>query len=286
MQTAEALLQEISVIYKDKNAAPAKSNEVVSAQTSYAEAKEPEATEISLERRLIHDISNGLASVMGFSQLLLTDAAYGGLLGKEYGGFKEHLELINSSTTKMVAQLNNLGGFYRVQEQKVEPVPASTLGNEAITYLIVHIDDQKESRDAVYRALSSSSNIIPLEGGVFGHEGRKVRYTVVSYSTVKEALKILNIGKEDPAKIDLLITDREMPEQDGYALLNLLNQPKKQRQRRSKYANVGNIAMLTGGITEQDAIRTRETYGIPVFTKPFQPLQLEQQVYNAINQKK
>ena len=308
-QTVEGHLQELSVIYKDRNAASAKSNmfdaaqdyfksivaklrsalkkksdESASAESSHA----AEATERALERKLVHDINNGLGSVMGFSELLLMDGKYGGLLGEKYGAFKGNLELINSGTKKLVAKLRELSGVYSTQEQKIKPVPASTLDSKvkAITYFIVHIDDQKESMDAVYNALSFSSNIIPPEAGVFGHEGRRVNYIVASYSSVKEALEILDAGKKDQAVIDLLITDREMPEQDGYSLLNALNSPKNSKQRKPEYANVKNIAMLTGGITKQDAKRTGKTYGIPVFTKPIQPLQLEQQVYNAINQKK
>lgn len=214
------------------------------------------------------------------------DKAYEGLLGREYEDFKAQLDLISSSSTKMLASLSSLIGFYKAQEQKVEPVLASTLGNKSITYPVVHIDDDEKSRDAVYDALTHSSNIIPPENGIFGHDGRKVNYTVASYSSVKEFLAILDAGKPDPAKISLLITDREMPEQDGYALLNALNQPKKPKQRKPEYANVQNIAMLTGGITGQEALRTTKTYGIPVLAKPIHPLQLEQQVYAIINSKK
>lgn len=196
-QRAEGLLQDLSVLYNDKNATPAKSNMLdavadylkptvaklrigfkkksngsASAETSHA----AEVTERKTEGTIIHDINNGLAYVMWFSELLLMDTGYESLLGQKYETFNRNLKLINTGANQLVAKLGELSGFYRAQEQKVEPVPASTLGNEAITYLIVHIDDQKESRDAVYEALSSSSNVIPPTNGLFGHEGIKVRY--------------------------------------------------------------------------------------------------------------
>ena len=262
LRTTDSLLQNLFSLYSNKGAADAGIK--------------------TAERALIHDIYNSLGPLVGFSELLLTDKAYEGLLGNRYGTFKEHLAKIFSGAWGIVAQLGSLSGFYGAKEQKVEPVEASELSGVATTYFIVHIDDEEQSRDAVHAALKFSSNVIPPEEGVFGHRGRRVQYVVASYKGVEEVLAILDVGKTDPAGLDLLITDREMPEQDGYALLNALGDPKTPKQRRPEYANIRNIAMLTGGITAEEAAAISNTYGIKVLTKPFQPLQLEQAIYEII----
>ena len=84
-QTAEGLLQDILVLYKGK----------ASAETSHATG----ATERGIERKLVHDINNGLAPVKGFSELLLADAAYEELLGDRYEVFEKYLKIINSGET-------------------------------------------------------------------------------------------------------------------------------------------------------------------------------------------
>ncbi len=243
--------------------------------------QEETASDRAAQRSLIHSMNNSLSSPMGFSQLLASDKSYATLLGSGYREFQSALQAIAEGSRKIAETLSSLSGFYNAQEQQIKPVDASSLAPGKVAYTIVHIDDEQKSMDDLLGALTGSSNIIPPENGEFGH-GNRISYKLFSYGSVDSALAALpGLGN-----VDLLITDREMPGRDGYALLNALTQPTNRKKRAEAYANIKHIAMLTGGITAAEAKRIAKTYGIHIFTKPFQPLQLEQQIYTAINSKK
>lgn len=248
-----------------------------------AQEQKTETSEIpidrSLERRLIHDANNKLTPPVGYSDLILIDKQYAGLLGLEYEDFRSKVIAIQAAANKTVELLIQLGGFYRAQEQGIELVEASTLSPEETIYSIVHIDDDEKVTEDVIKALYENSNVLPSSLGIFGRDGKRVRYRLHSYESVEKALrKIPSLGT-----IDLLVTDREMPGLDGYALLEDLSKQSDKRSRKPGFKDVKHIAMLTGGITQEEAERAQQTYGITILTKPFQPLQLEQQIYRIIN---
>jgi len=240
----------------------------------------PTQVDKSLERRLIHDANNKLGPPVGFSQLILMDEQYLELLGPEnYETLKSSLTIIGTAAQKTAELLQQLGRFYRAEEQRVELVEASTLSPEVTTYTIIHIDDEEGILLNVSDTLKESTNLIPPSRGHFGHDGKRVKYEFISYGSVEEALSAL----PELGDIDLLITDRQMPGLDGYDLLNRISDPSDRRYRRPEFDNVRNIAMLTGGIETIEAETVQETYGATVLTKPFERLQLEQQVYSIIN---
>jgi len=225
------------------------------------------------QKTLIHDLNDNLTPLYRFSELLLQSEM------PQYEGLRQYFRALNSSSQRISTALASLGGLYKVQEQQVTPVDASTLGLEKIVYTIVHVDGDEGARRNLIDALTRSSNIVPHSDGEYGHDGRRVSYEVHSYKSVEEALaRISGLGR-----IHLLITDREMPGRDGYSLLNTLNEPNNPKVRRPEYERINAIAMLTGGITPEEAKEVIGKYGISVLPKPFQPLQLEQQIYKIIN---
>ena len=230
--------------------------------------------------RIAHDANNKIGIIYGKAQLLEKNELYRTQLSPaEYTAFIKQLKTIETATLKITDLFQSLGGFYKAKEQGVGVVDASTLGKEETVYRIVHVDDSELERMLMRDSLKRSSNVVnPYTHGVFGHDGKKVRYEVHSYSSVDEALR--EIPSLEP--IHLLITDREMPERDGYNLLDTISLPNEKRTRKPEYQRFRNIAMLTGGITEEEAARVSQTYGATVLTKPVKPLVLEQQIYKII----
>ncbi|MBI2649803.1 response regulator [Candidatus Woesearchaeota archaeon] len=240
---------------------------------------ENKANDKSLERRLVHEANNVLAVVIGRTYLLLNNPALSGMPPELYEKLRCGLTTIESSAQRLTEILATLGSFYRGVEVGVEFEEALKLGSDETTYRIAHVDDEDNTRIEFLNALTVYSNLIPSSAGVFGHRGKRVKYDVKSFGSVDEALReIPSLGT-----INLLVTDREMPELDGYHLLDTLNQSSNKRVRKPEYGNIKSIAMLTAGITQQEAERTIETYGIPILSKPFKPLVLEKQIYKAIN---
>ena len=239
-----------------------------------------ETQEKSLERRIAHDVNNKLIPILGYSEDLSTDPRLKEYLPPDvYASLVADLQAINQAGKIILGLTAMLSGFYRAKEQGAEPVEASKLGEDKAEYRIVHIDDDPKIRIAVYNTLKEGSNILPQEAGVFGHDGRRVRYEIISYGNVTQALREIPTLES----IDLLLTDREMSEVSGYDILNAINQLDNRKVRRPEFQKVRNVAMLTGGITEQEATDVMQTYNIPVLTKPFRPLNLEQQIYRIIN---
>lgn len=231
------------------------------------------------QRNIIHDINNNLAGVMAASEVLIVDKQYQEILGSEYASFRSSLKNIHSGSRKIAKKLASLWDFYIAQEQGVQLVDASTLSSEKKVYVLVHIDDDESIRYSLSNALTQNSNLFPSSNGEFGHDGFKVAYKVYSYGSVDEALAAISgLGR-----IDSVITDRKMPHKDAYDLLNALTHPENRKKRADRYLNVANIAMLTGGISSEEAEAISEIYGISILTKPFQSLQLEQRIYNIIN---
>lgn len=249
------------------------------AQEQKAETFETNQADKSLERTLIHDALNNLMAPVAFSDLILIDEQYAELLGSEYEDFRNKVIAIQTAANETGKLFTQLGGFYRAQEQGVKLVDESTLGPEEIKYRIFHVDDEEDTRYRLMEAILEGSNLSNPRYGTFGHDGKGVRYELYSYGSVEEALRAIPELKE----IDLLITDREMPERNGYSLLDALNEQSDKHSRRPEFNDVRHIAMLTGGITQEEAEQAQRTYGITILTKPFKPLQLEQQIYRIIN---
>lgn len=243
-----------------------------------AEGNKPE----DLGRMIAHDVNGKLAVILGRAQLMLTDDKYRDSLPR---GVHEHLirslKSVEQSATDIQNLMRILSGGYEDTKAGVEFAKSSKLGLDEVVYKIVHIDDDPAIRLSFIQALTTQSNIIPPSSGVFGHDGKKVKYEVSSYPSVEEVLRELP-GMQ---QVDILVTDREMPERDGYGLLDTLNQVSNKKTRRPEYQHVKNIAMLTGGVTKEEAEKAIETYLIAILTKPFKPLVLENQIYRTINPK-
>lgn len=240
-----------------------------------------------LEGIIAHGINNKLGPVVAYPDFILMDieAMRGRLPDDVYSDLlsriKPSLEAITEAGEAIRDLTALLSGSYKIKEQGVVPVEASKLGAEEITYKVVYVDDDPNMRTLVSSILSNDTNILPPMKGTFGHGVRKVRYDLQVYSSVADFLREVHTINH----IDILVTDRLMPEQDqdGIDLLNRITQPDDRRRISPQYANIHNVVMLTGSISPEEAIRISQTYGITVLTKPFKSLVLEAQLYQAIN---
>ena len=236
----------------------------------------------ALERRIVHDSNNILSVISGHLQLLMADQRYQAALPQElYADLTRRLGSMRTASRELAQMLQDLGGFYRAREAGISIVEANSLSDELNNYRVVHVDDDPEFRDYVANALNSESNIFPRSNGFFGHDGKRINYNLRSYGGVQEALEGINSLE----RVHLLLTDREMSEQDGYALLDSISLPDDKTRRKPEYEKIMNVAMLTGGITPSEAEQVKQTYGAAVLTKPINSLVLEQQIYDIINKK-
>ncbi|MBI3026530.1 hypothetical protein HYY70_00300 [Candidatus Woesearchaeota archaeon] len=228
-----------------------------------------------------HDANNSLAVILGRAQLLSRNGDYNSQLSPEtYAHFTVTLTAIENAVQALREPLQILGGFYKIAEQDVEVAEASKLGLEEIVYRIVHVDDNELTRELVKDTLKKGSNVVDaVIPGVFGHDGKRIRYEIYSYGSVLEALN--EIPKL--AEIDLVITDREMPMHTGVQFLYAISQLPNTRVRMPDYEKVRRIAMLTSGISQEEADFVANTYGATIIDKSIKPLALEQQIYRIIN---
>ena len=235
-----------------------------------------------LEMIIADDVSNKLAIAFGRAQVILDNDNYQKQLDSEtYAHLTGGMAIINTALTDAAQLMKKLNAAYKLREQGLEPVEASELGTEKTKYYIVHVDDEHIIRELVYTSLMNLSNTIPQIPGTFGHNNQSISYKLVSYPSVEEALKgILTLGDTE-----LLITDREMPNQTGLDLLDALSQLDNKQLRKPEYLHIKNTAMLTGGISKEEADRITKTYGTSILRKPFKIFELEQQIYDIINQK-
>jgi len=236
----------------------------------------------SFERRFIHDMRNYLTAAIGYPELILLNSAYRELLGTEnYQDFSDRLNSIKTAASGILEPLDKLGGIYNNRDPDIVRPNDSDLAPEITIYTIVHIDDQPVERLMVSHALESSSNIEPPTPGQFGHERKRFEYRLHSFASVDEALEhlpdLLSAGK-----VDLVLTDRQMPEKDGRYLLAFLSDPKDPKSRKPEYAGIERLAMLTAGIQPKKAEDLEDEYGIRVLTKPVEPLKFEQHMYNIM----
>ncbi len=248
-------------------------------------------------RTAMHDINNLLVAPAGRSELFLTNTNYRATLSEQdYHAFVGDVSKIRDAARNATQLARSIGGFYRAKEYGVELVDSSKLGTEEVVCHIVHVDDDEEIRLAVKHILKMDSNIITVPtdnndyAGIFGHNGRKVKYKIHSYGSVIEALNGVRELASEGVDIDLLITDREMPGFNGFHLLYTISQLPNAKLRMPEYKHVKNIAMLTAGITQEQAEWVTKTYDATVIDKSVldtskQPSPLEQQIYSAINRK-
>ena len=242
-----------------------------------------------IERILLHDANNKLAVIIGYQELLMSilEQSTGNKI-EDKDKFMIRLRKIGVSAQELDGIIKSLQGAYQIKSEGGTPVDGSKLSPNKTPYYVAHVDDEPDMRNIFSMALVEGSNTIQGTPGVFGHDGKKIMYKVYSYASVDEALA----GLSGMQKIDIVVTDREMPVADGYTLLNNLIAKRKLFDKvmgkpttiNPQYQNVRNVAMLTGGLTKDEADRIRKTYGIPIISKPFSSLNLEQQIYNIIKQ--
>ena len=237
----------------------------------------------------VHDVNNKLNVITGRAEFLLEDSIkkdYAKQLGPElYEELSIQARAIITAAMHTAELLGRLSSFYKARGERAEIVEASAVGQEESRYVILHVDDDSSVRDSLFEDLVHGSNIMPHQKllpdptGIFGHDGRRVGYSLHSYSSVDDALN----GIHSLHSVDLLITDRKMPARDGYSLLDAISQPGYKQLGKPEFAHVKNIAMLTGGITPEEADKVMQTYGAEILPKPWHPLLLERSIYRIIS---
>lgn len=234
----------------------------------------------SHDRRLLHEINNKL-TIVGFVDLVLMDPQY---QGPEHQRLRDDLSNASKAAKSIADYVRILQGYHQARDEGVNLIDASALGLEEVFYNIVHVDDEKGVRDAFISALEQTSNVreailraTPELKGIFGHDGKRVKYKVHSYGSVDEALE--QMPRE---QVDLLVTDKDMPGRDGFSLLDTITQPEDRTLVRPQYRFIRNTAMMTGGVAPEETARVK-SYGIETLIKPFSIPILEQRIYNLIN---
>jgi len=238
---------------------------------------ESKLPDLPLEERIIQDAINKIAILLGNSERLQENPAYHELPPD----IKDRLATMDAAGQNTVGLLQQLSRLYRAKEQGVELVELNLSELEEVVtpiYNVVHVDGEAEILESLSNALSKGSNLIPSQPGYFSHNGEIVLYKVHSYQSIEEALREI----PEFERIHLLMTGLTLG-LNGYDLLDELNKPVNKESRRKKYDNVQNIAMLTVGITQEDAERVQQTYGATVLTTPFRPLALEKQIFYIVN---
>jgi len=228
-------------------------------------------------RTLVHDANNHLSVVIGYADILRMD------------GDSEELRTIagaGEQLRKLLIKIQSTFVSGASSDEEYDFPLNSIVGESDLTgkkeYVIVHVDDEKLQRDLFYRGIHDSSNIDPPQKGYFGHNGKKVSYELYSADSVRRALEILQTLRLEGKEVDLLVTDREMPDIDGFQLLEMITDGENGHTRKPDYLHVKKLAMLSGGATSDEA-RQAEVYGAFV-PKPVPTASIEPMVYNLINQ--
>jgi len=110
---------------------------------------------------------------------------------------------------------------------------------------ILCVDDEVYLLRAYQRILSASA------------EGSPENLEVV---TAENGVQGLELFAQDPAGFKLIITDREMPQMDGFSLLHELCQ---------QYSQLPPRLMISGGANDKDYAEARRRGAIGMITKPF-----------------
>jgi len=240
----------------------------------------------SHERRVLHDVNNKLTTVIGYLDLVLGDPKYQSTLSAgDYQDFQSTLTTAYEAAQSIAASVRSLQGYHQARDAGVQFVDTSSLGIERVVYNIVHVDDEPTIRNLFKVALEERSNIVegqlgtnPELKGTFGHDGKRVGYRVHSYESVGQALA--NMPQES---IDLLATDKDMPDRNGFNLLDSMSQPTDKSSRLPEFANIRNIVMITGGLSPEEIGELSRTYGMTILKKPFDVGALEPHIYRSIN---
>lgn len=234
---------------------------------------------------IVHRMNNKLTVPLGQTEVLLrnlTSPDSSPYLKDHYENLHSQITAINTLVYSASQFLGDLARLYKAKEEDVELVNASGLDKEVVTYRVVHVDDEQNIRDGVGAALSLDSNLVPKSDGIFGHDGKRVKYDVKKFESAQAALEYLHAQGE---AIDILLTDREMPGLSGIDLLNILTDQNDKKARVSAFAHVRNVAMLTAGLSIDEAGALKTTYGIEIMSKPFRSLSLEKQIYGIVRPK-
>ena len=242
----------------------------------YGQGQTPEGARETPDPTEFRNRINGIFSViMGNVHLIRKDKEYKHNLGEDkYVSLHGSATFIAEAAESTFRLIDSLDVHY-LSSQRVD---ASTLGTHEEVYTIVHIDNDAPHRVLFKEGLAEGSNINPRVEGIFGHNGKKVRYNVHSYGSVDEALSAIGAIKN----VDLLVTDLNMPEKSGEDLLKILQEDGT--KKKPVYGNIGRVVMLTTAV--EDVTKGIERrYGVEVLDK-MSPATLELKIYRAITQPK
>lgn len=97
--------------------------------------------------------------------------------------------------------------------------------------------------------------ILDMEKGVLEDKG----YIVIPTADGQAAFEAYQKSREDNAAVDLILTDREMPNLDGYGLISKVREINKEIP----------IIMLSGGMKAEDEQRAHDLGASYCMNKPF-----------------
>jgi DNA-binding response OmpR family regulator len=100
-------------------------------------------------------------------------------------------------------------------------------------------------------------------------------YKTIIFDDGQQALNYLEVSKNGPPIIDLILSDINMPNLDGYELAKILKEDKK-------WSTIP-LIMLTAKTEEQDKIQALRLGVDDYICKPFSPIELKLRISNALD---